>query len=107
MRMPSYTVLARRKLLPGIVRCLVAGAVLAVGGQPASAKAPSCTRGGAEVLASNGPMMVVRAPARPFRKESPKDTDVLSCWRPTGKRGHIEREYTGEGSGTFSDMDND
>src|SRR3954454_12598394 len=73
-----------------------------IGAQPAAAKPPSCLRGDAQLVAVSGPVIVVRTPHRPADKNAPKDTDLLSCWKPTGKRGVIAREYHG-GTGTFSD----
>jgi hypothetical protein len=80
---------------------LLALALLITGAEPAAAKPPSCLRGKADLVAVSGPVIVVRTPHRPFDKTSPKDTDLWSCWKPTGKRGLITRLYAG-GQGTYS-----
>jgi hypothetical protein len=80
---------------------LVLAAASVLGVQPAAAKPPSCLRGKADLVAVSGPVIVVRTPHRPFDKTSPNDTDLLSCWKPTGRRGVIARLYAG-GQGTYS-----
>jgi hypothetical protein len=73
--------------------CGLAVMAMAVSAQPASAaKKPSCTRGGAKLVAVDGPVRVVRDKVKKQSKFETRREHVYACWAPTGKRITIARE---------------
>jgi hypothetical protein len=73
--------------------CGLAVMALAVSAQPApAAKKPSCTRGGAKLVAADGPVRVVRDKVRKQSSSETRREHVYACWAPTGRRITIARE---------------
>jgi len=71
----------KRLLLP-----LLALLTLMVVAAPATAAAtPSCTRGGAKLLAADGKVRVVSVKEKPQNSESRRDR-IYGCWTTTGRR---------------------
>jgi len=71
----------KRLLLP-----LLALLTLMVVAAPATAAAtPSCTRGGAKLLAADGKVRVVSVKEKPQHSETRRER-VYGCWTTTGRR---------------------
>jgi hypothetical protein len=80
-RIPLVTVLAL-----AVTAALAASPIAA-----AKRKPPSCTRGGATLVAAEGKTRIVRVKHKPGKQRTRVDA-LLACWTSTGKRGEILRE---------------
>ena len=77
--------------LPILILAAAALAGTTAASAPA-AKAPSCTRGGAAVIASSTDVRVVRLAMRKQSRFETRREHVLACWVKTGKRVTVARE---------------
>ena len=73
-------------LLPAVLAALAG--VVAVSD---AAKPPSCLRGGAALVAADGPVRVVRIARKPGFQRTRVDS-IVACWAPTGRRATVFRE---------------
>ncbi|HEV2770501.1 MAG TPA: hypothetical protein VGV40_09990 [Solirubrobacteraceae bacterium] len=74
-----------------VAAALLVTAAVAALTAAAPARAPSCLRAGAKLIAADGPVRVVRI-ARPTTSQRTRIDSIVACWAPTGQRATIIRE---------------